>query len=286
MRRGTPRCVSSKLSGLISSARAAGSRVRTLGERQPVRRCCTVASGTWSRIQRTSFCWPALGRKTDPGLPTRCRSRRLLCWRPMTCASADWGGRPMEGEALWAGEFGDAYTDRNRGAFFGRRPFWEKQVRELEVKTALEVGCNVGANLWWLAWLLGSGNVAGVDVNAKALGALRTKLPDVQTQLASAASLPFPDASFDLVFTVGLLIHTPDEGLHKAMSEIVRCTSRYVICCEYLGDEEVEYRGTTLFKRDYGYLYPSLFPDLLSTVDSGHLGGDSWDDITYWVFER
>ena len=188
---------------------------------------------------------------------------------------------------MWAGEFGDAYTDRNRGAFFGRRPFWERMCFEHSFRNALEVGCNVGANLWWLAWLLGSRNVTGVDVNAKALAALRTKLPDVQTQLASAASLPFPDGSFDLVFTVGLLIHIPGESLRQVMSEIVRCSRRYVICVEYESGfhEQVEYRGTTLYKRRYGSCYHAYFPEL-KLVDSGFLTGPSWDDMTYWVLER
>lgn len=187
---------------------------------------------------------------------------------------------------LWAGNFGDAYTRRNRDASAGRRDFWERMVAEYGFRTVLEVGCNNGANLVHLADLLGDENVTGVDVNASALLDLHERLPAVETRLASGSDLPFPDRSFDLVFTAGVLIHIPDEGLHRVMSEIVRCARTHVLCIEYVGNREVEYRGTTLYKRKYGYLYHSLFPELLRLVDSGTLRRPGWDDMTYWMFER
>jgi SAM-dependent methyltransferase len=41
-----------------------------------------------------------------------------------------------------------------------------------------------------------------------------------------ARELPFRDAWFDLVFTVGLLIHIPEESLPLVMSEVVRTIHR------------------------------------------------------------
>jgi hypothetical protein len=64
-------------------------------------------------------------------------------------------------------------------------------------------------------------------------------------QQASAAELPFVDHCFDLVFTMGVLIHQPDESLGRVMSEVVRCSARLVLCAEYYAPEptEVPYRG-------------------------------------------
>jgi pseudaminic acid biosynthesis-associated methylase len=169
-------------------------------------------------------------------------------------------------EALWAGEFGDDYVVRNRAAGEGRRPFWEARLAAIEVGSALEVGCNVGANLYWLAELLGAGNVAGVDVNERALEILRARVPGIDARKASARDLPFDDDVFDLTFTTGVLIHQPPDELPRVMDEIVRCSRRYVLCGEYRADdlEAVPYRGQegALFRHDYGRLYQERHPSL------------------------
>jgi pseudaminic acid biosynthesis-associated methylase len=195
-------------------------------------------------------------------------------------------------ERLWAGEFGDEYTERNRDAETGRGVFWKRQLDALGARSALEVGCNMGGNLRWIADLLGAENVAGVDVNGKALELLRKRVPGVDAREASGARLPFEDASFDLVFTMGVLIHQdPQSQLEPMMREIVRCSRRFVIAGEYHADEltEVPYRGHdgALFKQDFGALYQRLFGEL-ERLDTGFLseGEGRWDDLTYWVFEK
>lgn len=199
---------------------------------------------------------------------------------------------PQRLEALWAGEFGDAYIERNRDAESGRRDFWEQQIERLGVTSVLEVGCNIGGNLRWLAEILGPENVAGVDVNARALEILRETVPGIDARQASGAGLPFEDGQFDLVFTTGVLIHQdPETGLKPMMREIVRVSSRYVIAGEYYAEEptEVPYRGQegALFKQDFGGLYQRLFPDL-ELVDDGFLSPEEgrWDDLTYWILRK
>jgi pseudaminic acid biosynthesis-associated methylase len=193
---------------------------------------------------------------------------------------------------LWAGSFGDDYAQRNAEADRGRRPFWQATIERLAPVSALEVGCNVGGNLLWLAEILGAENVAGVDVNERALAAARERVPGADLRLASALELPFADASFDLVFTTGVLIHQSSGDLPSVMSEIVRCSRRHVLCGEYFGDEETEvpYRGErgALFRRDYGGLYARAHPELRLVHEEFLTRGpqSSWDDVTVWVFEK
>jgi len=193
-------------------------------------------------------------------------------------------------ERLWSGEFGDEYAARNADAWERRGPFWRELLGKVDVASVLEVGCNVGANLYWLSELLEPSAVFGVDVNEEALARAREILPKANVVLASARELPFRDRWFDLVFTAGVLIHLPPAILPLAMGEIVRCSTRYVLCCEYFADEltEIPYRGETgaLFKRDFGALYQELFPDL-KLLEQGLLGRDEgWDDVTWWLFDR
>jgi spore coat polysaccharide biosynthesis protein SpsF len=196
--------------------------------------------------------------------------------------------RPLE--ELWAGDFGDAYVERNFDAERGRRAFWHGLLDRIEARSALEVGCNVGGNLTWIAERLGPGRVAGVDVNARALDELRRRIPGARAERAPARRLPAADREYDLTFTMGVLIHQDPAELPQVMAEIVRCSARYVLCGEYHADRlvEVPYRGRpgALFKQDFGALYAGLFPGL-RPVDGGVLSEPGvWDDVTWWLFER
>lgn len=194
-------------------------------------------------------------------------------------------------EQLWAGDFGDDYVDRNASAYTVRGEFWTTLQRRHGFESALEIGCNVGGNLEWLTPILPSGSVYGIDINRKAIGRLHERLPEANAVWSPGRELPFRDRWFDLVFTMGVLIHQPDETLPDVMAEMVRTSSRWVLCGEYFADETVEvpYHGHegALFKRDYGRLFAESFSDELRQVDTGFLSKDEgWDDVTWWLFER
>lgn len=194
-------------------------------------------------------------------------------------------------EALWREDFGDRYLERNRAAGADREPFWRGLHERHAFASVLEVGCNAGANLRWLAQIVEPSAVFGVDINALALRELRAALPDVNAVYAPAGELPFRDGFVDLAFTTAVLIHQPPEALATVMGEIVRCSRRYVLCGEFHADEPevVTYRGVpdALFKRDWGAHYQQLFPQLRllarwfeSRTETG------WDDVTFWLFEK
>jgi pseudaminic acid biosynthesis-associated methylase len=194
-------------------------------------------------------------------------------------------------EELWAGDFGNEYVDRNISAYDRRGEFWLPLLDELQPESVLEVGCNVGGNLQWITQRVDPTQVTGVDVNAKALRLLDRRVPGVRAINSPARDLPVPDRSIDFVFTMGVLIHQPEETLEKVMSEMVRASSRYVFCGEYFDTETVEvpYRGHAgaLFRRDYGKLFSELFPFDLTLIREGYLSPeDGWDRVTWWLFER
>jgi pseudaminic acid biosynthesis-associated methylase len=193
-------------------------------------------------------------------------------------------------EGLWAGGFGNAYSERNSGAGVGRNAFWEMLLAKYPVRRILEVGCNIGANLEWIAPRLAPGETYGIDINQGALARLRDRVPTVNAIVSTARELPFRDGWFDLSFTTGVLIHQPESTLPLVMSEIFRVSRRFVLCGEYYAPQtiEVPYRGMhgALFKRDYGFLYSELFPRL-RLIDQGILGPEEgWDDVTWWLFEK
>ena len=193
-------------------------------------------------------------------------------------------------EQLWGGEFGDSYTDRNEAAGSQRSSFWWRVLEELRPQEVLEVGCNVGANLQWIAASALPHKAYGVDINLKALSLLRQRVPKVNAVRCRARDLPFRDSQFDLVFSTGVLIHQSESVLPLVMAEIVRVARRHILCGEYYAERatEVMYRGQSgaLFKRDYGGLYQELFPDLV-LLRKWMLGrNEGWDDVTFWVLEK
>ena len=193
-------------------------------------------------------------------------------------------------EALWKGDFGDAYTERNAQAANGRLPFWKDLLTAFPSGRVLEVGCNLGANLANISTLLPARDVYGIEINESALRKLRTAYPDVNPVWGRARELPFRDGFFDLVFTCGVLIHQPPDTLPEILSEIVRCSRRYVLCAEYFAETltEVPYRGQpgALYKMDFGGVYQKQFPSL-KLLRKGFLSkAEGWDDVTWWVFDK
>ena len=193
-------------------------------------------------------------------------------------------------ESLWSGTFGDDYTERNRLAGEGRDTFWNDLLGRLAAPTILEVGCNLGANLRWLTRFPDKPAVYGIDINRGALARARHEHPRAHTLCSAARRLPFPDSSFSLVFTAGVLIHQPESTLNDVMSEIIRCSERYVLCMEYFSETttEVFYRDVSgaLFKRNYGALYREIHP-ALNLLEQGFLTPEEgWDNTTFWLFEK
>lgn len=193
-------------------------------------------------------------------------------------------------EDLWSGDFGDAYVERNEASYDARREFWAQILSEVCAERVLEVGCNVGGNLRYVAESVRVGGVHGLDVNRKALRELRTQHPDINAVEGSARDLPFRDTWFDLVFTMGVLIHQPESTLPLVMSEMVRVSSEWVLCGEYFAEqtEEVSYRGQkgALFRRNYGGLFQALFPQLYLHSTGFLSKADGWDDVTWWLLRK
>jgi SAM-dependent methyltransferase len=76
----------------------------------------------------------------------------------------------------------------------------------------LEIGVGMGAD--YLEWLRAGANATGVDLSAASIEKARRRCelagckPDLR--VADAENLPFPDNSFDVVYSYGVMHHSPD----------------------------------------------------------------------------
>jgi SAM-dependent methyltransferase len=84
-----------------------------------------------------------------------------------------------------------------------------KSARGLKV---LEIGVGMGAD--YLEWLKAGAQASGVDLSAASIERAQRRCelagykPDLR--VADAESLPFPDNSFDVVYSYGVMHHSPD----------------------------------------------------------------------------
>lgn len=178
----------------------------------------------------------------------------------------------------WSGQFGIDYTERNPHgvreldelylANFGvtrtslNIRFLGEMDRNIRI---LEVGCNVGVQLRALEQL-NFYNLTGVDVSVYALEKAEAYSPQIRFMVGSIFQLPFPDDSFDLVFTSGVLIHISPRVLPNALMEMHRVTRRWVWGYEYYNVQHINipYRRCSelLWKGDFCRMYAQQFRDL------------------------
>lgn len=180
----------------------------------------------------------------------------------------------------WRGRLGIEYTLRNQPDVDEIREELGLMLDGVGLGTILEVGCNRGLNLKALdycGWV-----VMGVEPNQAA----RTlaKKDGVTVIDGDICDLPFSSEAFDLVFTAGVLIHIPPDQIDRALDEMVRVSSRYVLAIEYYAKQETrkKYRGDWLWKRPYGHMLRGRGLELQrGGVAHGPFAGCSW-----WLFSK
>jgi SAM-dependent methyltransferase len=93
-------------------------------------------------------------------------------------------------------------------------------------ETVLDLGCGAGLDAFIAAQLVGpTGRVVGIDLSPEMIavaqaGVREAKFPQVEFQVAQVEVLPFPDASFDVALSNGVLNLIPDKA--AALREIFR----------------------------------------------------------------
>ena len=198
-------------------------------------------------------------------------------------------------EKFWSGDFGNEYTDRNKGqsivdsngVFFSRALNKTSSVPQ----SILELGANCGLNMLALKKLYPACSLTAVELNEKAFESLK-EIPGVNAICGSLYEAP-AEGKFELVFTKGVLIHLNPERLAEAYDRLYNLSSRYVLVAEYYSPspQEISYRGNqgVLFKRDFAGEMLDRFSDL-KLLDYGFSyrrdAVAPQDDLTWFLMER
>jgi O-antigen/teichoic acid export membrane protein len=129
--------------------------------------------------------------------------------------------------------------------------FLAREISRLQGDSILEVGCGYGKVLKSLREFTAV-PLTGIDFSfaqlQKAKEYLRG-LDGIALLEGDAQRLPFPDDSFDIVFTSNVILHNPPEKADKIRREIIRVAKKYVVHKE---DTDVN------FSR-YGYNHAQIY---------------------------
>ena len=200
-----------------------------------------------------------------------------------------------EQESFWAGEFGTAYIDRNKGdqLLAANLDFFSKALRGTRgIHSCMEFGANIGMNLRALKLLHPGQEQHGIEINADAAKQLRTLISSNHVFEGSIFDYR-PVQMFDLVLIKGVLIHINPAELPIVYEQLYKCTGKYLMVAEYYNPSPVviPYRGHSdrLFKRDFAGELLDTYPDL-TLLDYGfaYRRDPSFpqDDITWFLMEK
>ncbi len=200
-----------------------------------------------------------------------------------------------EQEAFWAGEFGNAYIERNQGdaLLASNLDFFSKALRATrDVKTCIEFGANIGMNLKAIQLLHPTIEASAIEINAQAAAQLQNVIaPD---HVHNTSILDFEACrTYDLTLIKGVLIHINPDELPQVYDKLVASSGRYLLVAEYYNPSPVSipYRGHTdrLFKRDFAGEIMDRHPEL-QLIDYGFAyrrdPNFPQDDITWFLMQK
>jgi ubiquinone/menaquinone biosynthesis C-methylase UbiE len=169
-----------------------------------------------------------------------------------------------------------------RGLFAGReRPGWQESLAELGTAIAalpaartLDVACGTGFLTQHLR-----GDIVGLDQSASMLAEATTRLPHVTLLQGDALSLPFPDHSFDRVFTSFFYCHLEETDRRRFLAEARRVAHELVIVASVPGEGDPHERWEERVLKDAStwQVYKRVFePEALAAELGGEvlLGGE------------
>lgn len=200
-----------------------------------------------------------------------------------------------EQQNFWANSYAEDYIRKNSS--FDMKlgsECWQKMLSKAQgINSILECGCNIGRNIGFLNEVLPTASKSVIEISKPAYEFVTSHFKLDKTFNGAIVESNFAEGEFDLVYTMGVLIHIHPDDLLANMRKMVEYSGKYILMGEYFNRTPVmiEYQGEKdrLFKRDFGKLFADNFD--VKLVDYGFLWGHlydvaGFDDITWWLFEK
>lgn len=197
-------------------------------------------------------------------------------------------------EIFWSEQYAEDYIKKNAEFDTGLAlEAWEKMLASTSgITSLLECGCNIGRNIDSLERVLPSASKSIIEISKPAFDFVSSRHALAQKFNGSILESSL-EGSFDLVYTMGVLIHINPDELLANLQKAYNYSNKYLLFGEYFNRKPImlDYQGqkNRLFKRDFGKLVVENFS--VKLLDYGFLWGHiydaaGFDDITWWMFEK
>jgi len=141
-----------------------------------------------------------------------------------------WGNRPCGSVASAQPKNSRPYFAETEAERFRLHTNWDQPFLKEAIgyskytgKKMLEIGCGIGVDS--IQWRRAGNHVVNLDYNLPSVSITRERYRseglDGQFLNGDAENLPFPNEEFDLIYSFGVLHHTPDT--QKTIDEVHRC---------------------------------------------------------------
>lgn len=200
-----------------------------------------------------------------------------------------------EQQNFWANTYAEDYISKNSS--FDKKlgtEGWEKMLSSAEgITSILECGCNIGRNIGFLNEVLPAASKSIIEISKPAYNFVTSHFNLDKAFNGAITESNFTEGEFDLVYTMGVLIHIHPDDLLANMQKMHEYSGKYILMGEYFNRTPVmiEYQSekNRLFKRDFGKLFIENFD--VTLVNYGFLWGHlydnaGFDDIIWWLFEK
>ena len=175
---------------------------------------------------------------------------------------------------------GDYYYKNNTADSLDRRKWFAKIVVLYKPKSILEIGCNEGANLRCMREVIPEIKLAGIDINKNAVNFARSTMPNANIVCGSIYDLDkyFKEKEFDLVFSMGVMIHLPPETINSVGDKAAKLAKNIVLHCEEHSenpevkrrDRDIPHRWSHNYINIYNKYKVKIFKDVLDGSGGAH----------------
>lgn len=145
-------------------------------------------------------------------------------------------------------------------------------------KRFLEIGVGTGA---WVSHLIDAKfpakEIVGCDISAEFIRICKARTK-IEIKKWNGQALPYLKRSSDIVGCVNLFLHVPPRGIHNLLSEVVRCSKRYVMVTSLTSVKKGVVLAKHCFMHDYAKLWKEYNLDIKAEKTIGNR--------TMWLLEK
>jgi len=199
-------------------------------------------------------------------------------------------------EQFWAEKYANEYIKKNSNFNHALgADGWNKMLAGTvePIHSYLECGCNIGRNIHQLNIARPNAKPSIIEISKPAYDFVVSQYKIEEKYNGSILSSNFNVNNFDLVFTMGVLIHINPDQLLENLKKMYDYSRKYILIGEYFNRTPVSIRyqdeDDKLFKMDFGKLAMNNLD--VKLIDYGFLWGHiyddaGFDDFTWWLFEK